>query len=118
MKRLLLVLLFLAAACGPVYAAQVQFSWLANPTTEPVTAYVLLDAGQQIWSGPGTTATVELAPGTHAVTVKACGEWTNQDGTKSVDCSGESMPPVFGTVLSGVKGVRVSVSTSTVTIGP
>lgn len=119
MKRLTFcVAVALVLAMGSVVAgADIPFAWDPNPAEENVTYYEILDytltpegtlgEGESKWIGPETEATVSLEVGAHLITVRACSENENLDGSVVPIC-GDNSTPLSVFVPGVVTGIRVT----------
>jgi hypothetical protein len=98
----------------PAYGASVTLGWDANPPAEQVSAYAVTDGGKEVWRGTATRVDLQLAPGAHPLSVRACAEAVNPDGSRVPICS-DSTAPILVPVPGMPKGYLVSVSTTTTT---
>jgi len=75
------------------HAASVTVAWDANPPAEQVTGYTLYEGTKALWTGPGTTATVDLTPGPHTLEVTAKNPWGESPRSEPVSTPGGATAP-------------------------
>lgn len=101
MRRALTVFALALLAPALARAAPVTLAWDPNPPAEQVTRYQVLEGTRVLWEGAKTEATVDLAPGVHTLTAKACNTWGCSDPSAPVSTPGLATTP---------KGLRITIT--------